>query len=574
MKRHSISYRRQSPGGSGRTIPRAASPGSVRATLALNGMGSFEWDLDAEAFILDAGGLAVMGLRAGEYDGRTRTLGRRILPDDLPGLEAAIGRALASHPSYGGYFRVRHPDGTVRWTHVQGRILRDASGRARRVVGIVRDASEELQHFAEQTALRVDRQRQADVVQGLTYALSQALSVEDVTMAVTSEETRRRIGATAIALGIVEQGHTRVVGAAGLPEGLVRDMSVSRLNAATPFAEAVRSRTPRFLSRHELRDRYPRMWPYLKATAFTRAAILPLVAQAQPNGALAIAFQDRPGFTSGERNLLLALSSTIAQSLQRSVLYDHEHELAVGLQHAMLPARIPDCLGARIAVRYRPSQRGREIGGDWYDVISLAANRIGIVVGDVEGHDVHAAAIMGQLRIVLRAYAAEGHSPSTVIARVSAFLRDLDTERFATCIYADLDTATGNASIVRAGHLGPLVRRADGTCGRPPVPGGPPLGLLDNADTSPYPTVPLQMRPWDMLLLCTDGLVEFHGMDLDEGVQQLETVVLDGPSSLEDLADHIIDTIEARSELLDDAALLLAELGSPGQGLTGRLPNC
>ncbi|MGW7003077.1 SpoIIE family protein phosphatase [Streptomyces sp. NPDC054933] len=563
MKRHSISYWRQSPSGPGRSVPRTASPGNVQATLALNGMGSFQWDLDADAFILDAGGLAVMGLRAGEYDGRARTLGRRILPDDLPGLETLVARALASHPSYGAYFRVRCPDGTVRWTHVQGRILRDATGRARRVVGIVRDASEELQHFAEQAALRVDRQRQTDVVQAVTYALSQALSVEDVTTAVTSEESRRRIGATAIALGIFEQGHTRVVGAAGLPEGLVRDLSVSRVSASTPFAEAVRTRTPRFLSRHELRDRYPRMWPYLKSTAFTRAAILPLVAQAQPIGALAIAFQDRPGFTSGERNLLLALGSTIAQSLQRSVLYDHEHELAVGLQHAMLPARIPDCLGVRIAVRYRPSQSGREIGGDWYDVISLAAERIGIVVGDVEGHDVHAAAIMGQLRIALRAYAAEGHSPSTVISRASAFLRDLDTERFATCIYADLDTATGCASIVRAGHLGPLVRHADGTCSRPHVPGGPPLGLIDSADTSPYPVAPLQMRPADTLLLCTDGLVEFHGMDLDEGMHQLETVALDGPSSLEDLADHIIDTIESRSELLDDAALLLAELAMP-----------
>ncbi|MCQ4042553.1 SpoIIE family protein phosphatase [Streptantibioticus rubrisoli] len=556
MKRHNISYR-----GRDRTVPHTAAPGNVRSTLALNGMGSFQWDPQADTLALDAGGLAVMGLRAGEYDGRARSLGRRIVSDDLPGLQALIARALASRPSYGAYFRVRHPDGTVRWTHIQGRVLRDATGQVRRVVGIVRDASDELQHFAEQTALRVDRQRQTDVVQGLTYALSQALSVEDVTTAVTSEETRKRIGATSIALGLVEQGHTRVVGAAGLPDALVRDLSVSRVTAAMPFAEAVRTATPRFLSRHELRDRYPRMWPYLKATAFTRAAILPLVAQAQPVGALAIAFQDRPGFTSGERNLLLALGSTIAQSLQRSVLYDHEHELAVGLQHAMLPSRIPDCLGARIAVRYRPAQSGREIGGDWYDVISLFPHRIGIVVGDVEGHDVHAAGIMGQLRIALRAYATEGHPPSTVISRASAFLHDLDTERFATCIYADLDPTTGWASIVRAGHLGPLIRRADGGCSRPVVPGGPPLGLLDKADASPYPAVQLQLSASDALLMCTDGLVEFHGMDLDQGLDQLETVMIGGPTALEELADHIIGAIEARHELLDDAALLLATIG-------------
>ena len=109
---------------------------------------------------------------------------------------------------------------------------------------------------------------------------------------------------------------------------------------------------------------------------------------------------------------------------------------------------------------------GRDIGGDWYDLIPLPGGRVGAVIGDVQGHDTHAAAVMGQLRIVLRAYAAEGHTPATVMARASVFLHELDTDRFATCLYAEADLATGVVQVVRAGHIDPLIRHADGSCRR------------------------------------------------------------------------------------------------------------
>ncbi len=556
MKRHSIRYRPDSPSRPA-AQPRTGAGENLQSALVLNGMGSFHWDRDSGELLLDPGGLVVMGLRPGEYDGDPRMLGRRILPDDIDGLQELIERSLASQPGGGAYFRVRHPDGTVRWKHAQGRILRDDAGRARRVTGIVRDATDELIHQAEQKAIEAERRRQTDVVQTLTHALSQALSVQDVTEAVTSEVLRERLGAVSVSLGVVEQGHTRVVGAAGLPKALIRDLAVSRLSAPMPFAEAVRTRTPRFLSRDAMRDRYPRLWPYLRRATMTRCAILPLIAQAKPIGALAMAFQDRAGFLPEECNLLLALASTIAQSLQRSVLYDNEHEMAVGLQHAMLPARLPECAGASIAARYRPAHAGRYIGGDWYDAIPLPSGNIGIVVGDVEGHDVQAAAVMGQLRTVLRAYAAEGHAPASVIAHASAFLLDLDADRFATCTYADLDPVTGDAHVVRAGHLGPLVKDADGTCCAPQAPGGPPLGLQTG---DRYPVASLRLRATDTLLLYTDGLVEHQGMDIDDGLVRLQTVVHDGPPGPEELADHVIHTIESRYGLHDDAALLLARL--------------
>lgn len=173
----------------------------------------------------------------------------------------------------------------------------------------------------------------------------------------------------------------------------------------------------------------------------------------------------------------MALGTSIAQSLQRAMLYEQEHDLAEGLQQAMLPRRIPAVPGAQVAVRYRSARLGRDIGGDWYDLIPLPGGRVGAVIGDVQGHDTHAAAVMGQLRIVLRAYAAEGHSPATVMARASVFLHELDTDRFATCTYAEVDLTTGVVQVVRAGHVDPLVRDVDGSCRRMPSEGGLPLGL-------------------------------------------------------------------------------------------------
>ncbi|MEU2428286.1 SpoIIE family protein phosphatase [Streptomyces sp. NPDC007861] len=554
-----------------RFLPRP-SPASVRSedleadlradlqgVLALNGMGGFIWEPDCDTVFLDPGGLAVFDLAPDAFDGRPETLTRRLHPEDAAQLEAQVSEALASRDGYGAYFRVRRSDGSLRWAHVQGHIRRDRAGRPRRVVGIVRDASAELQHLTQQATLEADRRRQTDVVEATTSALSQALTIEDVNTALTSEKVMGAIGAASIVLSLVEKGRLRIVATAGLPPEYARDMQYVRLDDPLPVAEAIRTRKPRFTSRQEALT-YPRLRPHVVDTDFTASAILPLIAQARPIGALAIIYRHKDRFTPEERNLLQVLGGTVAQSVQRAVLYDEEHAIAVGLQQAMLPAVIPEVNGTRIAARYRPARTGHQIGGDWYDVVALPTGRVGLVVGDVQGHDIHASAVMGQLRIALRAYAAEGHPPGTLLARASAFLHDLDTERFATCLYVELDPATGRAQLVRAGHHGPLVRHPGGGCSRPYVHGGLPLGLPQYSGHAPYPTTELRLGPEDTMLLCTDGLVEFRGMDVDEGLRQVETIVGEGPADLDSLAEHIVATVESRQGQDDDVALLLVGL--------------
>ncbi|WP_460105356.1 SpoIIE family protein phosphatase [Streptomyces sp. YKOK-J1] len=538
--------------------------------LALNNMGSFDWDLDTGLFSMDAQAHEIFDMHPDEYDGRPETLAVRVPPAEAHRLDTLVALAIKDgRENYGAYFRVRRRDGSLRWTHTQGYIRRDGTGRPRRIIGIVRDATEELIESANRqdaAALDAARREQTNVVQIATAALAHARTVQDVIDVVTDTHGLTLLGSRSLVLGLVEAGRIRLV-AEGPAGSFVPGTRVTRIDEPYPMSEAVRTLSPCFIeSPQEFAERFPLLWPHITGLRITSAAYLPLIAQARPIGAMGLLYDDRRGFSPEDRNVLVALGSSIAQSLQRAMLYEQEKDLAQSLQQAMLPRTIPSVHGADVAVRYRAAAvggtLGRDIGGDWYDLIPLpggtrsAGGRVGAVIGDVQGHDTHAAAVMGQLRIVLRAYAAEGHTPATVMARASVFLRELDTDRFATCLYAEADLSTGVVQVVRAGHIDPLVRYADGTCHRVPVEGGLPLGLSAEFGRLEYPVSTLELDPGDTLLLCTDGLVEQPGADLDDGVRALTDLIAEGPEDVRALANRLIEEAEERGGD-DDVALLL-----------------
>ncbi|MET7847852.1 SpoIIE family protein phosphatase [Streptomyces avermitilis] len=542
--------------------------------LALNRMGSFDWDLDTGLMHMDAQAHEIFDVRPDEYEGRPETLSDRVPGPEGRRLDALVSRALKDgSENYGAYFRLRRRDGSLRWTHTQGYIRRDEAGRPRRIVGIVRDATEELRESeARQEARGRDevRRQQTNVVQAITAALAHARTVQDVIDVLKDTHGLTYLGATSLVMGLVEAGRIRLV-AEGPAGSFVPGTLVTRIDEKYPMSEVVQTLSPIFIeSPEEFADRYPILWPNITDLSITSAAYLPLIVQARPIGAMGLLYNDRRGFTPEERNVLVALGSSIAQSLQRAMFYEQEKDLAQGLQQAMLPRSIPSVPGADVAVRYRSAKIGRDIGGDWYDLIPLPGGRVGAVIGDVQGHDTHAAAVMGQLRIVLRAYAAEGHTPATVMARASVFLHELDTDRFATCLYSEADLSTGVMQLVRAGHIDPLVRHMDGTCRRLPVQGGLPLGLSAEFGRLEYPVDTVELDPGETLLLCTDGLVEQPGADLDEGMQTLLELIRSGPDDVRDLADLLIDVAEERGGD-DDVALLLMRRQGLGRQSGGRL---
>ncbi|MCA1217094.1 SpoIIE family protein phosphatase [Streptomyces sp. 8L] len=538
--------------------------------MALGGMGAFLWDVPSGRVFMHPGALAVFGLTPDEFDGDVLTLAERVVPRELVGLRKEMESRGHERSALSFHFRACcPPGGENRWAHAQVQVIRDATGQARRVVGVVRDASGELQGAIDRATTDTVRRRQSDVVHSTTAALANALTFDDVLTSLTHPENLRDVGAAGIALSTFAEDGSRFLVTKGQPGELFRHFELLDVRDVLPIPDAVRAQKPLFVRRVDVRERYPSLWPYIEPTAITSAAVVPLVAQGRPTGALTVLYEGRTSFTTVDRDLLLALGAAVAQSLQRARLYDKEHAVAVGLQRAMLPARIPEVEGLATAAQYQPSSNGQEVGGDWYDVVAVPNGTIGLVVGDVEGHDIDASAVMGQLRTALRAYASEGHPPSSVLARASAFLAELETERLATCVYVAVAPVTGEVLIARAGHPDPFIRYANGKVAQLGVEGGPPLGM-PGFGTAPFPATRCRLHRGDTLLLCTDGLVEARGRSIEAGFRRVRNALGRGPAELGALAEYIIHAVADSRAQEDDVALLLATLPSRASGRAHR----
>jgi anti-sigma regulatory factor (Ser/Thr protein kinase) len=201
-----------------------------------------------------------------------------------------------------------------------------------------------------------------------------------------------------------------------------------------------------------------------------------------------------------------------------------------------------------------PGGVGADVGGDWYDAIPLSGGRIGMALGDVVGHGIGAASLMGQLRNALRAYALEGHSPSEVIARLDRLVQRLEQGRMATLLFMVFEPDLGTVRFSSAGHLPPLVVDPDGSAHYLEGARTPPLGV---APEGPHEEATAEIQPGSMLVLYSDGLVEERGVGLDLGLATLASATAEGPNDPEELCDHIIDTLFATRSPKDDVAVLV-----------------
>ncbi|NYI05104.1 PP2C family protein-serine/threonine phosphatase [Allostreptomyces psammosilenae] len=543
---------------------RPAAPDTAEA-LSLNGIGVLEWDLRERRMRMDAVARRLMGLPADQATLTAQEFAALLPEPDTTVLTAREAQALHGGGDYSAHFRVFPPGGGTRWLRAEGRVTRGPTGRPERIVGVLRDVTTELEVRTRRERAESNRRRHAELVQGITLALGEALTVQDVTDVLLGEHGLATLGADGVSVSLLEHGKLRLIGSRGYDARFVAALETRRITDLWPVAEAVRHPRPLFLTdRDDFRRRFPEVYDLIKHTRRSAAAVLPLVAQGRPIGTLGVSWDDKHEFDTEERTVLTVLGSLTAQSLQRARLYDEEHHFATGLQQVMLPGRVPPVPGADIAVRYRSAQTGREVGGDWYDVVPLPGRRVGLVVGDVQGHDVHASAIMGQVRIALRAYATEGHAPPTVLTRASLFMEELETDLFATCLYVALDPATGAAEAVRAGHPEPLLRQSGGACRRIEVAGGLPLGFPSSLAPPEYPGTRLDVGPDEVLVMCSDGLVESHTHDISEGTALLEAALCRGPAhDVQQLADHLVTVLGHEIGQDDDVALLLARL-APG----------
>ncbi|MET9646760.1 SpoIIE family protein phosphatase [Streptomyces syringium] len=232
-----------------------------------------------------------------------------------------------------------------------------------------------------------------------------------------------------------------------------------------------------------------------------------------------------------------------------------QREAAVTLQRSLLPQELEQPDDLRVAATYQPGGKDAAVGGDWYDVITLGAGRTALVIGDVMGRGVRAAAVMGQLRTAVRAYARLDLPPHEVLQLLDGLATEIDPTQIATCVYAVHDPNEGRLVYASAGHLPILVRDPDGTVRRAAEPTGPPLGTGGWLHTSG--TVPL--GPGSSAVLYTDGLVERRDEDIYEGVEALERAFSGATGSPQVMCDRLIRALGVTADHDDDVAVLVLQ---------------
>ncbi|MEU6507169.1 SpoIIE family protein phosphatase [Streptomyces sp. NPDC046942] len=393
----------------------------------------------------------------------------------------------------------------------------------------------------------------------LAIALTDAVTARQVS-AVVVQELLPAFGGGCLAIYVLQDRHLYLAWESGFPQGFLAPFEGTGLDAHLPGVECLTTGRPLFFeSMQQMAAAYPGM--PLDAEEGARA-FLPMIASGRPVGSCILGFDCRRSFSTEERTVLTALAGLIAHAMERAQRYDNEAALARGLQQALLPHRLSTHPRVETAGRYLPGTQGMDVGGDWYDVVE-AGDGIALVIGDVQGHGVQAAATMGQLRSAVRAFALGDRPPDEVLSGTNRLLIDLDPGQFASCCYLRLDPATGRALVARAGHPPPLLRCPDGRTRLLDIPGGVVLGVDPLAR---YPVAELVLEPDAILALYTDGLVERPGADIDDGIAALRLALgragaaagRRGGRSLAGVADRLTATARRAMDRPDDVALLLA----------------
>ncbi len=442
-----------------------------------------------------------------------------------------------------------------------------------------------LTALAGQCAVAVDRARRADderverlqaqQLQALAALLVVATGVDDVAR-ILANEGAALLGASIANVSTYDPA-TRMLtmrdASPGTPDEVTTRFARYSVDDPLPSRELFATGQPVLLSSFEERDR---RYPSLADVQVPQQAWANLLLQVdgRPLGAVGFAWHDPRRFTPDEVRRMQLIADLSAGALERARLADEQRQIAETVQRGLLPYRLPRLRGWRLAARYRPAGTAALVGGDWYDAFPLPGRQLGLLIGDVAGHGVTAAALMGQVRALGRAEARAGADPATVLARLNQAVYELihgSAETLVTCCFVQLDPRNSMLRAASAGHPPPFVRAPlTDDAGGPGaaeaaevaevalVP-GPPLGVLSGARCA---TSSQLLDGGSTVLLYTDGLIERRDRALDAGVRELGAQLAAGPAAVEALCDHLLAVMLADDPAPDDVALIAAR--APG----------
>ncbi len=435
--------------------------------------------------------------------------------------------------------------------------------------------AEEMARTAEAAAREAGRR--LELLARATGAVASALEPERALRALTDVVVGELADSCAVYL--VESGRTRQGGEAGetaaTPEAPVLRRAVASVRPGLtqlpmprarigPWPQASPVHLAALTGRSHIAPLDGASW--LSSTEMARwmrhvgahtLAAVPLILRGQVAGVVSLmAAGDRAPFTGADVAFLEELAARAAVAVEHAELYRRSRDTALTLQRSLLPLAVVEPEGLEIAARYVPGVADTEVGGDWFDVIDLGAGRVGLVIGDVMGRGVRAAAIMGQLRTAVRTCARLELSPYEVLTLLDSVVCEIDEGQIATCIYGVVEPHTGLLTLANAGHPPPLVVAPDGLVSRLYMEVGTPLGL-GRGDVKEYT---VRLHRGALLVLFTDGLVESRERDIDAGVSDLAAVLSRQNGSLSRRADHALAALGRDEGHDDDVALLLVGL--------------
>jgi serine phosphatase RsbU (regulator of sigma subunit) len=516
--------------------------------------GFFNWHLRTGEVICDDETYRMHGLVPETTTPAIASFLAQVPPQDMDQLTAVLDPMMRSIGDFIIEYRVRWPNGELHTLETRGRIIAGPDCLPLRAMGILADVTR--RHEAEHAA-RVEAQAVARM-QTLTAGLAAASTLAEVERAVE----RALPALDAHGLFIADTDKTvQVLLSCGVP------IAEDSINAPDgPLRTAIAYDTPLFYGDSaELCERFPRCAARIPETGREAWAFLPMSGMPRMSGACVISYAQAHEFDRAERALLILAASAIGQAVYRARNHDTEHTMAMALQDGMLPKELKFGPAVSAARRYEAATNGILVGGDWFDSVPLPDGSTILVIGDVEGHNVHAAGMMYRMRTTVRAYAVEGHPVDQILARantsVLAVNDEADNPLFATCLVVRIDPATRTITSSRAGHV-PLVVVPPGepaTVPRTEV--GVPLGIVSRAEAGDFPVWSTPYEPGTRLLMCTDGLLESIDSDLDIGLDRtLAALDKTADAPLEQAAARLLDANRPHGAWQDDVALLLVQL--------------
>ncbi|MGH2837192.1 MAG: SpoIIE family protein phosphatase [Thermoleophilaceae bacterium] len=486
--------------------------------------------------------------------------GALIHPDDRAVQSDHLSRIESGELSgFSAEIRFVRPAGELVPTLVGASVVPDEDGTPLHVIVQVTDLTE--RHAAERERdrrqLEQGARREAEAVaatlgklQGVTDVALAHLGFDELVAALLPRlvETLDADAAGIIVLD-TDHGVTTASGAALLPGG-----AIERGDRIPMPQDARRLAGLDDASARSVIEDTDVLHPLLRESGVQSLAAAPLALEHGMTGAIQVGTLRAREFTAQEVSLLSLLADRTALAVRHARRYEHERGVVETLQRSLLPPSLPLVPGFMMAARYLPAQADAQVGGDWYDVIVLEEGRVAVAIGDVSGHGIRAAALMGQLRNALRAYAFEGYPPSVAASRLDSLVRHVESGWFATFAHAVVEPESDKVTIANAGHPSPLLVSPEGSARFLDDGRGSPLGTARTEDA--YDEATYDLPAGSLLFFYTDGLVERRGKPLLDSLEYLRSVVEDGPADPEALCDHVRAALLGEDPPRDDVAFV------------------